>query len=130
MQKVGKQSLDIFIKICIDVNVYDKNAIQLEVFLHPSLLMCKYMHPGFFSHMELSWVLYYSTGLECLCFTNCTKLAKRRYQAETELRDEVGSCSSNWTPSLGTSICPKCSPKKKNQKPNKQKGKDLDIWRN
>ena len=28
---------------------------------------------------------------------------------------EAGSCSSDWTPSLGTSICPMCSPKKQNK---------------
>ena len=32
----------------------------------------------------------------------------------------AGSCSSNWTPSLGTSICSRCDPKKQKQT-NKQK---------
>ena len=30
--------------------------------------------------------------------------------------EEAGSCSSDWTPSLGTSICHRCSPKKQKQK--------------
>ena len=29
---------------------------------------------------------------------------------------QAGSCSSNLTPSLGTSICPRCSPKKQKKK--------------
>ena len=28
----------------------------------------------------------------------------------------AGSCSSNWTPSLGTSVCRKCGPKKHEKK--------------
>ena len=28
----------------------------------------------------------------------------------------AGACSSNWTPSLGTSICHECSPKKTKEK--------------
>ena len=35
---------------------------------------------------------------------------------------EAGSCSSDWTPSLGTSICFGCSPKK-TKRPKKEKGK-------
>ena len=34
----------------------------------------------------------------------------------------AGSCSSNWTPSLGTSICHGCGPKKKKKKKKKMLG--------
>ena len=32
----------------------------------------------------------------------------------------AGSCSSNWTPSLGTSICQRCSPKKTKKRKEKK----------
>ena len=42
---------------------------------------------------------------------------------------EAGSCSSDWTPSLGTSICRKCGPEKcknKQKTPQKQKQKEIN----
>ena len=36
---------------------------------------------------------------------------------------QASSCSSNWTPSLGPSICFECSPKKQKQKKKKKKKK-------
>ena len=36
---------------------------------------------------------------------------------------ETGSCSSNWTPSLGTSMGCRCSPKKKRKKKKKRRGR-------
>ena len=35
----------------------------------------------------------------------------------------VGTCSFNWTPRLGTSICHRCSPKKQKKKKEKERKK-------
>ena len=40
-----------------------------------------------------------------------------------ELEAQAGSCTSNWTPSLGTSICLRCGPKK-TKRPKKKRKKE------
>ena len=41
---------------------------------------------------------------------------------------QAGSCSSNSTPSLGTSICSRCGPKKQKQKQNKKTPKKPNYF--
>ena len=42
---------------------------------------------------------------------------------------KAGSCSSNSTPSLGTSICRRCSPKNKKRLPSEEGSKFVYFWR-
>jgi len=46
---------------------------------------------------------------------------------------QAGSCSSDWTPSLGPSICRRCGPKKKQKKKKnglerEHQGSEVNLW--